>query len=152
MTNVIGILPHLIIIPIIFGVLLFLGLITFLIHKKRDREWHDDGWMITTFCLWAVALIFGIIAAVNLIPYDSKYHVIYKLEGTVESVTNVLEGDGDGERTLSPIVKLSGYSEPIEFDNSRITTLKGREVVLTCTYAWQMHGLDITQCELKAIK
>jgi hypothetical protein len=108
--------------------------------------------MITSVIIWIVGVTGLIISVLFFIPYDSKYHHIYRLQGTVESVTNVLEGDGDGERTLTPIVKLSGYSEPIEFDNSRITTLKGREVVLTCTYAWQMHGLDITQCELKAIK
>jgi hypothetical protein len=151
MTDVIGILPHLIIVPIATVVIILLGFGAFGLHKSLGDE-YNDGWFMTAVFVWIVGII-GIITSVMLfIPFDSKYHNIYRLQGTVESVTNVLEGDGDGERTLSPIIKLSGYSDPIEFSNSRITTLKGREVVLTCTYEWQMHGLDITNCELKAIK
>lgn len=152
MTDVIGILPHLIIVPIATVVVILLGFGAFWLHKRHGDNYLNDGWMMTAVFVWIVAAIGIVLSVLQFMPYDSKYHNIYRLQGTVDSVTNVLEGDGDGERTMTPIVKLSGYSDPIEFDNSRITTLKGREVVLTCTYGWQMHGLDITKCELKEIK
>jgi hypothetical protein len=117
-----------------------------------DKFSYDGGWMIAGVFVAAIGVVLGLVWAVLLIPYDSKYHVMYKLSGTVESVTNTLDGGGDGERSLTPIVKLSGYADPIEMDNSRIVTLKGREVELVCTLEWVNQGLDITHCNIAAIK
>lgn len=149
MLEVIALQPQFWIIPAIFGVLILLGVLFFWIERRIDG---DGGFFATGIAASAIGLISMIVWACLLIPFDSKYHVMYKLSGTVESVTNTLDGGGDGERTMTPVVKLSGYEDPIEMDNPRIVTLKGREVELVCTMQWVYQGLDITHCNIAKIK
>jgi uncharacterized membrane protein len=154
MTEVIAIQPQYWIVPTIGAFILVLGLICFGIKKLAYDDGYvgGEGWLFGGWFLTAIALIFGVIWCVILIPFDSKYHVYFKLSGTVESVTNTLQGGGDGERTLNPVVRISGYDQPIQMYDSRIVTLKGQEVDLKCTYDWNYEGLDGTDCSIRAIK
>lgn len=150
MLEVIAIQPHLWILPLVAGVLILLGALWFF----GFEDWFgygNGGWAITGVAFWILALAPTIIWIISLIPFDSKYHVLYKLEGKVESVSNTFEG-GSGKMTSKPVIQLSGYDEPIQMDNPRIVTLEGHEVTLTCYYSWEMYGLDITKCDLSGIK
>jgi hypothetical protein len=151
MRDVIAIQPQFWIVPLIGAVLALLGFLWFFVFEERFGRGYG-GYQITAIAFWAFSAIFAIISIVQLVPFDSKYHVLFKLSGTVESVTNTLDGGGDGERTTTPVVKLSGYSDPIQMDNPRIVTLKGKEVDLVCSYKWVWQGLDITNCNIREIK
>ena len=152
MLEVIGLQLQFWIIPVIAIFLTLVGCGVFFVLNRRDHGYDVFGWQITGGITLAIGLLFGLIWAGISIPFDSKYHVMYKISGTVESVTNTLESGGDGERSMTPVVNLSGYSDPIEMDNSRIVTLKGREVELVCTLQWVYEGMDITHCNIAAIK
>lgn len=150
MLDVIAIQPQFWVVPAVGLFLALLGALWFFVFE--DRFDGCGGWQITGVGFWAISAVFAIVYVLMLIPFDSKYHVYFKLSGTVESVTNTLDGGGDGERTLTPVVKLSGYSDPIQMDNPRIVTLKGREVDLICSYDWVWQGLDVTNCNIREIK
>lgn len=153
MTEVIAIQPQFWIVPLIGAVILVLGLVCFVIKKIAYEDYvGGEGWTFGGWMLTAIALIFAIVWCIMLIPFDSKYNVYFKMSGTVESVTNTLQGGGDGERTLNPVIRLSGYDQPIQMHDARIVTLKGKEVELKCTYDWNYEGLDGTDCTIRAIK
>lgn len=154
MTDVIAIQPQYWIVPLIGAFILLLGFVCFGIYKLAYSSEYSggEGWVVGGWILTVIALIMGIIWAIMLVPFDSKYHVYFKLSGTVESVTNTLQDGGDGERTLNPVVRISGYDQPIQMYDNRIVTLKGKEVELKCTYDWNYEGLDGTDCSLRAIK
>lgn len=152
MLEVVALQPQFWIIPTLAIIPTILGCVVFLVLGRRDNGYDVFGWQMTGGITLAVGLIFGLVWAGISIPFDSKYHVLYKISGTVESVTNTLESGGDGERSMTPVVNLSGYSDPIEMDNPRIVTLKGREVELVCSLQWVYEGMDITHCNIAAIK
>jgi hypothetical protein len=149
MLEPIAILPQLWAFPIVAGFLILLGAL--LITVGFRSAYDGEGWFVTGWSSAFLGLLGMAIWVIMLIPFDAKYHQIYELEGTVEAVTNTIDG-GDGELSYSPVVTLSGYSDPIVMDTPRITTLEGREVTLRCTLEWDPYGLDTTNCGLAAIK
>lgn len=111
----------------------------------------NDGWAITGMFFAGIGLVAAIVWLFMLIPYDSKYHVLYKLEGKVESVSNTFVS-GSGKMTSRPIIYLSGYEHPITMRDSRIVPLEGKEVELVCSIQWGWEAMDGTNCNVRAIK
>lgn len=144
--EVIAILPHLWIIPTVtLGLVLICAAIAVLGVKFGDGyDWGIAAPMGTIFGAMVV-LVGGIMWAVMLIPYDSKYHVYYSVEGTVEDVTRTFE-DGTGELTGLPVVTLSTLDEPIIVNQSRIYSYVGEDVKFTCSLSWVAYGQDYLDC------
>lgn len=150
MLEVVAVQPQFWIIPVIcIGALLLGCLFVFVLERVF---YGSGGWEIGGGVFWIIGLIMAVVWGGISIPFDSKYHVMYKLSGTVDSVTNTLDSGGNGNRTLTPVVNLSGYPDPIQMSDSRIVTLKGHPVELICTIGWVYQGLDVTHCNIAAIK
>lgn len=100
------------------------------------------------------ALLTGIMLVsmvIAFIPFNDKYHHIYRVSGTVESVTNVLSEDG-GDLTRVPIVKLDNVSRPVAIEDPRAVDLQGRDVELTCTVEWVYQAADRYNCKIYDIR
>jgi type IV secretory pathway TrbD component len=152
MTDVIAVQLHLILIPSLMLAFALLGALCFFGFQRWFSNCYGlSGWSVTGVALWICAGVIALVWIATLIPFDPKYHVVYKLEGRVESVTNILD-EGSGQRTTIPIVSLSGYDNPIYVTDSRIVGQKGKDVSLTCTIAWSPYAMDATKCDLKEIK
>lgn len=150
MLETIAIQPHLWIIPIVILTLALAGAFWFFFLE----EWFGDGfggWQMVGVILWALGGILAIVYLFLLLPYNSKYHVLYRLSGTIHVETNRFTA-GTGDLSYSPVAYLDGYDDPIVINSSRVMTLDGRDVDLTCTIAWEPYGLDTTYCELAAIR
>lgn len=142
--------PQFWIIPIVIAALLALATL----WAFGFERWFGDGyggWSATGVGLAAIAVILGIVYALLLMPYDSKYHVFYRLSGPLTVETNTFTA-GDGEISRSSVGYVDGYPDPIVLNSSRLMALDGADVDLTCTIAWEPYGLDTTYCELAAIR
>lgn len=152
MTDVIAVQLHLILIPSFMLALALLGALFFFgLHRWFGDEYYFDGWSMGGVAFWICSGVLALVWVGTLIPFDSKYHVVYKLEGRVESVTNDLD-QGSGQRTRIPIVTLSDHDEPIFVTDSRIVGQKGKDVKLTCTLVWSPYAMDAAKCDLAEIK
>lgn len=113
------------------------------------RNWDDDGGMFAAIP-GVFAGIVIIVWLVSLFPFQSEYHHIYRVEGTVVSVSNTLDG-GSGELTHTPVLELDTLDRPITMSDPRALTLAGKEVTLTCTIGWHYQAADTYACEIYAI-
>jgi hypothetical protein len=153
MLEIIGLQPHYWVVPVVGGSFLVLGFLLFGLKRwlYQDQWYGGEAWTVGSWFAWVIGILILIACIFIYMPFNSKYWYNYKLSGTVESVTNKLE-NGNAKFTGSPIIKLSGYSEPIIMNDSRILTLEGREVDLTCSIKWAYEGLDATACSVRMIK
>lgn len=150
--EIIGLQPQFWIVPLIAGVFLVLGVGLWLIRcsVKGDSYMGGEGWGFGAIFSWVIGVILLGVYAFMLIPYDTKYLYNYKLSGTVEINTNKFD-DGDGTLSYIPIAKVSGYPDPIRVNDSRLLTLDGKNVDLTCSIKWAYEGMDVTACSVRAI-
>lgn len=148
--EVIAVMPHLWIVPLVAGVLVVLGFLWFIGFERWFGNGYG-GWQAVGVVWWVLGGLTAVVSIILLMPYDSKYHVFYRLEGNIVSVTNSFE-HGSGELSYTPVVKLDTYDHPILMKSSRIMALEGKDVTLTCTLSWEPYGLDATYCGVAAIK
>lgn len=95
----------------------------------------------------AVALIGAIITVVQLIPFDSKYHVYHSLSGTLHVDTNTFD-QGTGKLTKNLVVyRIDGYEDQIGSTDARLITLEGQDVDLICSIEWRPYDRDVTWCK-----
>ena len=138
--------PHLWIVALIAVILLAIGI--FLIWLDQDSY---DG--LAKMFGWFAVVIGAIVAVVSIflfMPYDIKYHQFYRVSGTIETVSNKFI-DGSGELTGRTVIYLEGDDTPYVTSSSRLTSLQGADVDLTCTIAWEPYGLDTIYCGLASI-
>lgn len=84
---------------------------------------------------------------VMLIPFDGKYHHVYRVEGTVTSVSNVLS-EASGDLTRQPVITLDSMTYPLVVDDPRAVTLDGRDVTLRCEVDWNYQAADSYVCRI----
>jgi len=130
---------------VLIGSLVLLGLSIFIAEKfMRGVEF---GTAIAA--MFAGIMIIAMVIA--LIPFDGKYHHIYRVSGTVESVSNVLSESG-GDLTRKPVVKLNSASQPVVIEDPRAVELTGRDVDLTCTVEWVYQAMDRYNCSIYDVR
>lgn len=143
----VGIRLPIIITCIIFVVLVLITLACLFL----DRGDFDTGWMFTALFTGIFAVILGIVWVVMLVPFDTKYHHIYRVSGEVTAVSNVLSESG-GDLTRTPVITLEGVDRDITMDDPRAVNLQGKNVELTCGIAWHYEAADTYSCSIYAIK
>lgn len=106
-----------------------------------------SGWGILTWMTGGVTALVAILLVIFLVPFDSKYWHYYKVEGTIENVSNVWD-EGSGDITRVPIVTLDSVDRPLVVDDPRVVELEGSEVTLRCSIGWHYQAADTYDCIL----
>lgn len=147
----IAVQPHLWIVPAVALVVAAVG-VPLIVFTKRD-EYLDmmGGWQIVGSLVTGLGGLLAVAWLVMLIPFQSQYHVLYQVEGTVESVTNAFES-GSGDLTSSPVVRLDTLDRAAVVSDPRIMDLVDQEVTLLCSVEWVPYGLDRLDCSIASIK
>lgn len=110
------------------------------------------------YSMWDMGAIFAGMAAaiavaafvIALVPFDAKYHHLYRVTAQVESVSNTLT-DGGGELTSTPIVNLADHDFDIAVNDPRINNLAGSTVTFTCGPEWVYLGADRFNCVITEV-
>lgn len=157
----IAVIPHLWILPVASASAVALGFLWWFgfaewfpgeySRKYPDERFPWSGWSIVAIVWWSVAGVILIAWTAALIPFQSQYHVLYHVEGTVESVTNAFES-GSGDLTSSPVVRLDTLDRAAVVSDPRIMDLVDQEVTLLCSIEWVPYGLDRLNCSIASIK
>lgn len=113
-----------------------------------DAIWFDM-WF-GTFSAGTFAVLAVLVWVCTLIPFDAKYHHIYRITGTVTEVSNVLES-GSGELTYAPVVSLAEHDFPLIVNSSRAAGLAGEEVTFTCGVGWVYQSADYYDCSIAEV-
>lgn len=138
----------LIIVMVVWAALIGFGVLSFVIAWKRggwESFWHIPGFLsaglgvIVLFC-WVTALI----------PFDSKYHQMYRVTGEVLSVSNVISESG-GDLTRTPVLTVAGVDRDVIVDDPRAVNLGGKTVDFTCTVTWHYQAADTYGCRIYQI-
>ena len=138
--------------PLIVTFSIFAGLLLIALALFFIGRWDfDSGWTFGGIFFGAFAVILGIVWLIMLVPFDAKYHQIYRVSGEVLSVSNVLSESG-GDLTRTPVITLEGVDRDITMDDPRAVNLQGKEVELTCGIAWHYQAADTYSCSIYAIK
>lgn len=147
----IAVLPHLWIVPL---AALALGLVgaSLILFTKRDTYLNMmGGWQVIGVCVSILAGLTALAWIIFLIPFQSKYHVLYTVDGTVESVTNAFTS-GSGDITSRPVVRLNTLDRAVAVTDPRIMDLAGEQVTLLCSLEWVPYGMDRVNCSIADIK
>lgn len=91
------------------------------------------------------------IFVITLVPFDTKYHQVYRVSGEVTSVSNVISDSG-GDLTRTPVLTVEGVSQDITMDDPRAVNLKGKTVDFTCTIGWSYKAADKYSCKIYQIQ
>lgn len=142
-----ALMPHLWIVPLVAGILVVIGAALLLIGWWI--EW--EGTMFAGGVVGGIGFIVAIVWLFLLIPYSSEYHVLWRAEGEITSVTNTL-ADGDGGLTRVPVVELDTVDMPIVVHDPRVLEMQGTEVQLTCSIEWVMYGMDRISCDIAGVE
>jgi len=146
MNEILGVQLHFIIVPAIFlgfGIIAITHGIWFAV---ADGEYPLGVSVFATL----FAAIFGIVWVLIPIPYDSRYWNIYRVTGTVESVSNGF-ADGEGDVTYgSFVVTLEGDEHNYVVTDPRASQLSG-PVALTCTIGWVYLAADRWSCDIAEV-
>lgn len=86
-----------------------------------------------------------------LVPFNTKYHRLYGVQGTVISVSNVLSESG-GELTRTPVVALDSLDSPLVINDPRAVNLMGKAVKLTCEIEWVYRAADRYSCLIYEVR
>ena len=125
------------------------AIISFIVYRRKGGYWHSSADVIGWFFSFGVAvMVIGL--ALALIPYQPHYWQMYRVDTTVQSVTNTFTDSG-GELTSTPIVQLEGVDRPVEVKDPRILNLNGRDVEFMCTMGWHYQAADTYQCKIRNI-
>jgi hypothetical protein len=146
MTEILGLQLQFIIVPALF---LGFGVIA-IIHGA----WYAATEMEYPFGIAALATLAsalcGLIWIFLPIPYQSHYWNIYRVTGTVESVSNGF-ADGDGDVTYrSFVVTLEGDPHNYVITDPRASNLDG-QVALTCGVEWVYLAADRWNCDIAEV-
>ena len=138
--------------PVMITFSLFVGLLIIALALFFLGRWDVESmWSFSGFFVGAFAVILGIVWLIMLVPFDAKYHQIYRVSGEVLSVSNVLSESG-GDLTRTPVITLEGVDRDLTMDDPRAVNLQGKEVELTCGVAWHYQAADTYSCSIYAIK
>ena len=121
----------------------------------RSDEYHD-GWrefagVGMAFTGGLAFILAGGSLVVGLFPYNPDYWPMYRIEGTVTSVSNVLTEDG-GDLTRTPVVTLDTFDGPLVVDDVRAVNLDGKHVALRCDRHWVYQGADRWSCVIQSTR
>lgn len=106
------------------------------------------GFLIASgVCGGTVLLILAIVA----IPFDGKYHQIYRVSGEVTSVSNVISDSG-GDLTRIPVLTVEGIDRDITMSDPRAVNLQGKTVDFTCTVDWSYQAADRYICKIYQVR
>lgn len=128
--------------------LILLGIACFVIDLIFD--WDELGIVAGGLCV-LLGVIAGIVWLILMVPFDGRYQHIYRVEGNVESVSNVLT-DSSGDLTRTPVVKLDSVDRSLTIDDPRAVNLKGADVRLTCRISWHYQAADRYSCDIYSVK
>jgi hypothetical protein len=140
----IGLQLHLIILPIAFAVsVLLTALGIFLAYRFGEGPEGFGG--IFSFVFGGMAILGTLIGSlIAFIPYDSKYHVLYRASGDVDSVEATFNVD-DGDITNNYLLRFEGDDNVYRLSDPRAGQLSGA-VSLTCSIEWVYAGSDRINC------
>lgn len=145
----IGFRLHLIVLGAIVAALVVATILT-TVALARSKKRDPEGLAFSAGTFGIATLIMGVIWLIVLIPFDGTYHHLYRVEGRIESVSNVLS-EASGDLTRTPVVELSTVDRPIEVSDPRVVSLEGQDVVLTCKVGWHYQAADTYSCEIHTI-
>lgn len=129
----------------VWVVLLGVGLAMLAIGRRRDG-W-DSLWSIFGAFVGGLG-VFALLGWVGaLIPFDGKYHHIYRVTGEVTAVSNVLSESG-GDLTRTPVLTIEGLDRDVTVDDPRAVNLGGKTVDFTCSIGWHYQGADTYSCRI----
>ncbi|HEY4598888.1 hypothetical protein [Corynebacterium sp.] len=124
-----------------------------LVLRRTAGTW-DDRWDFVGTGAAVLGVIIGGMAAlflaIGLFPYKPDYWPMYRVEGTVTSVSNVLTEDG-GDLSRVPVLTLDTFDQPITVEDPRAVTLEGKHVALRCDRQWVQQGMDRYSCAIQSI-
>lgn len=120
--------------------------LTAFILDKFMGDWTMGVVVMAVFT--GIALLIG---TIMMIPFDAKYHHLYRVTGEVTSVSNVLSESG-GDLTRIPVITLDTVDRDITIDDPRAVNLKGKNVELSCSIAWNYQAADQYNCQIYSIK
>lgn len=144
-----GLQLHLVINFWVFIALVVVAIGLFVMDHFVGSDFDVTGLFATFATIFAViALVVGVIM---LVPFQSKYHHLYRVTGTVTNVSNVLSESG-GDLTRTPVITLDTVDRDITIDDPRAVNLKGKTVELSCSIAWNYQAADKYSCQIYTIK
>lgn len=134
---------------VVFGIVAIAGFVL----RGTAGTW-DDRWDLVGTGAAVFGVIIGVTAAlflaIGLFPYNPGYWPMYRVEGTVTSVSNVLTEDG-GDLSRVPVLTLDTFGQPITVDDPRAVTLEGKHVALRCDRQWVQQGMDRYSCAIQSV-
>lgn len=147
-TNIVGTQLHLIILPIVAGVLLALAAL-FALFESRSR-YSDDGFAISSVVSGTFGIIILAVFLIVLTPFNGKYHQMYRVTGDVIEVSNILT-ESSGELTSTPVLEIEGIDRPVTMNDPRAVQLQGKNVTFTCAIGWNYKAADTYSCSIYQI-
>lgn len=129
-------------------VLTFFGLLTIAGGIGFIRGYEPFGFTISTGALAGITLL---IFVITLVPFDTKYHQVYRVSGEVTSVSNVISDSG-GELTRTPVITVEGVDRDITMNDPRAVNLQGKTVEFTCTVGWNYQAADSYSCKIYQVR
>lgn len=113
-------------------------------------RWDSAGSAIGAVGAGIMGAFFLVLWAVSLVPFDAKYHQLYRVTGEVTGVSNVLTEDG-GDLTRTPVLSIDTVDRDITMSDPRAVNLQGQTVDLTCSIEWVYQGADRYNCKIYRI-
>lgn len=129
---------------------ILLGIAYWLANRKNARYDAGEGAALGAILPGIIGLITGVVWISMLVPFSSEYHHIYRVEGTVTSVTNTFQ-ESSGELSSTPVLTLDTVDRPISMSDPRAVTLEGKDVTLTCAIGWNYQAADKYSCSIYSI-
>lgn len=112
-----------------------------------ERMQADEGHLFVGGTFVAIGLFVAGAWAVLMWPYSGEYHHVYRVEGEVVSVSNVLT-EASGDLTRTPVIELDTVDRSITIDDPRAVNLEGERVSLTCRINWRYQAADRYDCDI----
>jgi len=111
--------------------------------------WDELGFVAGIFS-GALGLVAGVVWIIFMVPFSGEYQHIYRVDGRVESVSNVLT-ESSGDLTRTPVITLDTVDRSLTIDDPRAVNLAGKDVTLTCRIEWHYQAADRYSCDIYAI-
>lgn len=133
-----------IILPIVFGSIVLLAGIGMVLGSVFGDGSDGVAAPLSGIFGGVLATVVGVLWVVLLVPFDSKYQVLYAVDGTVASVDAPFTEDG-GDTLNSYLVTLEGDDRIYRLTDPRAKRLTG-DIALTCSIEWVYQGADRINC------